>query len=599
MISAKRRKCLLIVGAPGSGIDLLKLSLQVLGLNFAGGSLALNEIIRSDLGFSSDAGDALLTGLEEPRAAEKAKEKIRTFLKETFCKKEAKVLGDCLIWRFLPLWLDVLAEMNITPHLVHLIRHPWEVANSLRLREKIDLTVGHSLWLDSYRVIEWTCCKYGHSLVLFDDLYEDPLAACRKIETDQGIIPALRCGDPAFDKIKKLIEPNRRKSKAAQAPRGEGERFSSFARLYNNRVAAESNLVWLSSYPRSGNTMLRIILNHNFGLKSYSIYNDSQDIGSNPALAEVVGHLNMDWSFLGRPPEETGPVDYARLDWLRYTARRPLSVKTHSRYHNGFAPDKVIYIYRDGRSVFSSYASYHYNYTEHARSEGELIEKLLCTQGLGWEVLDNWTRHVGAWHEHAASWLSHPKERLLCLKFEDMTADFEQTITDIGRFLNLEPLRKDMISFQLLNALNPDFFRKGKKKSWPELFDNVRHALFWIINGEAMLKLGYGQDKSPICRILFASGKEQIATGQDREKMDLYLAEMDQVLQDCAEVIAANLDVYTGLSWGEMGVKLEHAYRAFIDFYLTHSLPCHSYQWFYQWEQLLSRARCGDSASRS
>jgi len=43
-------------------------------------------------------------------------------------------------------------------------------------------------------------------------------------------------------------------------------------------------MIWLASYPRSGNTLLRVILKHCFGLSSQSVYHDSEftDPNSSP-----------------------------------------------------------------------------------------------------------------------------------------------------------------------------------------------------------------------------------------------------------------------------------------------------------------------------
>lgn len=50
--------------------------------------------------------------------------------------------------------------------------------------------------------------------------------------------------------------------------------------------------IWLASYPRSGNTLLRTILNHCFGLKSASVY--TKDLGGNEKLETYVGHIEHD-----------------------------------------------------------------------------------------------------------------------------------------------------------------------------------------------------------------------------------------------------------------------------------------------------------------
>lgn len=47
-------------------------------------------------------------------------------------------------------------------------------------------------------------------------------------------------------------------------------------------------IIWLASYPRSGNILLRIILKSVFGKETYSKYNDLKDIGANQKIMELV-----------------------------------------------------------------------------------------------------------------------------------------------------------------------------------------------------------------------------------------------------------------------------------------------------------------------
>jgi len=49
------------------------------------------------------------------------------------------------------------------------------------------------------------------------------------------------------------------------------------------------DIIWLVSYPRSGNTLLRTILWQCFGLRSASFY--PKDLEGNKTLEEYVGHI--------------------------------------------------------------------------------------------------------------------------------------------------------------------------------------------------------------------------------------------------------------------------------------------------------------------
>ena len=58
------------------------------------------------------------------------------------------------------------------------------------------------------------------------------------------------------------------------------------------------NIIWLASYPRSGNTLLRTVLWHCFGLRSASLY--PEDLGGNAALKSYIGHVDhSELEFIG------------------------------------------------------------------------------------------------------------------------------------------------------------------------------------------------------------------------------------------------------------------------------------------------------------
>ena len=49
-------------------------------------------------------------------------------------------------------------------------------------------------------------------------------------------------------------------------------------------------IVWIASFPRSGNTFMRIAIHNILGCDTYSIYNDAYDIAINKELSAIAGH---------------------------------------------------------------------------------------------------------------------------------------------------------------------------------------------------------------------------------------------------------------------------------------------------------------------
>ncbi|MEI8233355.1 MAG: sulfotransferase domain-containing protein [Verrucomicrobiota bacterium] len=217
-------------------------------------------------------------------------------------------------------------------------------------------------------------------------------------------------------------------------------------------------IIWIASYPRSGNTLLRIILFHVFGIKTFSLYDDLADIGSDSKFADIVGHVPMpsEWT-----PQQAGQDSNL---WL---------VKTH---HPPGDDQKAIYVIRDGREASLSYWKYRRTFG------GEAIDLASVIQG---QVA------FGSWSEHVKSWNPKDRPNTLLLRFEDLSTDPARILPLISAFLGRPLLQQEIPSFAQLQAVHPTFFRNGRTNSWTEAFSNDEHLLFWLLHGEVMRQYGY------------------------------------------------------------------------------------------------------------
>lgn len=157
------------------------------------------------------------------------------------------------------------------------------------------------------------------------------------------------------------------------------------------------NHIWLASYPRSGNTFLRTILWHCFGLKSGSIYPD--DLGGNKELEKYVGHIEHRAN--GKIPfdKETIPL-----------------VKTHEYPTD---TNNAIYVVRDGRAACVSLWRF-YNKT---------IPLSVVVEG---------HHRFGKWSDHVRAWKPYKRPNTLMLKYEEMRDDFPSTLNKISGFLKIQ-----------------------------------------------------------------------------------------------------------------------------------------------------------------
>ncbi|MEW6746970.1 MAG: sulfotransferase domain-containing protein [Planctomycetota bacterium] len=224
-------------------------------------------------------------------------------------------------------------------------------------------------------------------------------------------------------------------------------------------------IIWLASYPRSGNTLLRVLLYHVFGVKTYSIYNDPFDIGADPKTSELVGHAAFD-----------GPPD---LDALR-RAPETFFIKTHDLPGEAIAAeDKVIYLIRDGREACVS----HFNYLKNFRGRGPTLQ----------EIIEGKTPY-GGWASHVRAWRPPLSPNCLLIRFEDLAKDPLSHAERLAAFAGIEPVSNRMPTFAELRAINPKFFRSGRHDSWKEVFTEEDHILFWLRSRDVMLENGYSSE---------------------------------------------------------------------------------------------------------
>lgn len=227
-------------------------------------------------------------------------------------------------------------------------------------------------------------------------------------------------------------------------------------------------IIWLASYPRSGNTFFRVILNSIFEIKTYSIYND-KDIGSDEETSNVVGHNIL--------PQNFDLEEMRRSKQIYY-------IKTHEHYDQKVSPeDKVIYLIRDGRESTLSF-------TKHQNIYGKKNKTLFDTI-----YGDTW---IGSWGEHVKSWEKFPKGNILYIHFEALTDHPSEQIGSIANFLDIHAVNNRIPTFEELKTTNPKFFRSGKKDSWKDAYSQEEHIAFWYKHAKVMEKYGYLDSKPEI-----------------------------------------------------------------------------------------------------
>ena len=223
-------------------------------------------------------------------------------------------------------------------------------------------------------------------------------------------------------------------------------------------------IVWLASFPRSGNTLLRQMLNCCFGIQSYSIYNDTSDIRTVPEASEKVGHLSYtgDWQDFRQSAAES---------------KDPVFIKTHDAPIDA---SKAIYLVRHPLSTAQSYMHY-LNHITHTK-----VDLVDCICGIG--------SHFPSWGAHLDYWDPLQRTNTLLLKYEDMLVDPSTTLAQLEGFLGRAPTSGWINPFVGLNQLMPAFFRQGDSKPVDATPEQCR--LVHFLYSGWMERLGYTENDS-------------------------------------------------------------------------------------------------------
>ena len=271
-------------------------------------------------------------------------------------------------------------------------------------------------------------------------------------------------------------------------------------------------ILWLASYPKSGNTWLRAYLANLFR-------NPARPIPIN----ELPNHAYGD-NFLihyeqlsGKKAAELGPEDIARLrpkvhEWIAYSRSDTVMVKTHSAcvvaggvpLITPAATAGAIYVIRNPLDVVLSFASH---YQTDVDAAIDMMCNKLCVAppvpGQLEQVLLDWSGHV-------RSWIEAREMRLHVMRYEDMTRAPYKTFAALSGFLGLpeekqrirrairfssfEEMQKQESAAGFVEA-RPDgkakFFRAGKAGGWRNDLTGDQVARMVEAHREIMTKFGY------------------------------------------------------------------------------------------------------------
>ena len=276
-------------------------------------------------------------------------------------------------------------------------------------------------------------------------------------------------------------------------------------------------IVWIASYPKSGNTWMRVYLYHLMRLMNGlpRTENDLHALDKSSTYeARLVGLFE---ELLGKPLASASRREVAliRPQVHAIIVQRIGSVsliKTHAALghlgniptHNLAVSAGTIYIVRDPRDVAISLAAHNGSTIDAAIAD-------MATPSYGTQNSDQAAFEVwGSWSEHALSWTDKPHEAVLVVRYEDMLGDPTATFTAVASHLRQKPtpeqiaeaiqlssfkeLRETEIAagdFRERSERADRFFREGRAGEWREKLNPEQVKRIEDEHREMMMKFGY------------------------------------------------------------------------------------------------------------
>jgi hypothetical protein len=278
--------------------------------------------------------------------------------------------------------------------------------------------------------------------------------------------------------------------------------------------APRSGIVWLASYPKSGNTWTRAFL-HNLvhvtsGHSQPQPINDltqfSLGVANKKPFEKIIGFALTD--------EHRNEIAAARAKLQQHVADAVeglIFVKTHEalvvdRGHltiNFAVTAGAIYIVRNPLDVAISYA-------HHLGQPIDFAIDFMNLKNAETAVTEKQVYEVyGSWSQHVLSWTRKPHPAIYAMRYEDMLDEPKKTFGALARHLLFKPSEQELAeaidrsSFEKLKEQEekagfrerPEkaerFFRDGRAGQWKEVLTPAQIARIVDAHKEQMERFGY------------------------------------------------------------------------------------------------------------
>ncbi len=300
----------------------------------------------------------------------------------------------------------------------------------------------------------------------------------------------------------------------------------------------KQNIIWIASYPKSGNTWLRVFL-HNLRREMEGRGDEPLDLNRLHEISAWEIHGRDYEAIIGKPVMEATPAEIAgaRPEVQRRLANgrdAPFLVKTHLTVGmdcghptiNLDATLAAVYIVRNPLDIAVSYAN-------HAGHALDLIVEHMGTPGMKTVMTaKDVNETIGSWSQNVASWMGVYQRPVLFLRYEDLLNDTLKHFRRLAGFLKWDPTDAEFSaairrsSFEGLKAIeanqgfaerpptSPVFFRDGRQGGWKASLTTDQQRAILMAHTPMMQRFGYLPDGSVV------NGQRALAIKAKNERLD-------------------------------------------------------------------------------
>ncbi len=286
-------------------------------------------------------------------------------------------------------------------------------------------------------------------------------------------------------------------------------------------IAADANdpkgIVWIASYPKSGNTWIRLFIHHLIRIRKGRAADEREIDNLGDTTPSIAGQIDLFEKFIGKPvtAADMREVVFARpkvQEAMMQRASGVLTAKTHTFLGRVFDVPMInlgisvgaVYIVRNPLDVALSLAPYlKVSIDEAIRTMAATLMAPPPTVLLAPEI---W----GSWSENVYSWTTDPPPPIKVVRYEDLIADPIPGFSGIAEHMRIGASQAEIAeaveasSFERVSreeemaggfAERPEgvgrFFRVGRAGQWRDALKPEQVEKIVADHGEQMRRFSY------------------------------------------------------------------------------------------------------------